>query len=158
MEAMRAAPSALSHALSRVGDRWSLVLVDALMDGPRRFAELQEAVPGISSNILASRLRHLEAEGVVVASPYSARPRRYSYDLTDAGRDLAGAVRTLSQWGADRRAGGGSHAGTGGHAGTGDGDVGTPVHQPCGTSMVAVWWCPTCEVPGEGDRADAVWV
>jgi DNA-binding HxlR family transcriptional regulator len=141
------APSALSDTLARIGDRWSLVLVEALMEAPLRFADLQQAVPAISSNILAARLRHLEAQGVVMAVPYSERPRRYSYELTDAGRGLGGAVRVLTQWGSD-------HAGPNRPAEA----TGGPVHPPCGTPMAAVWWCPTCEQPGRTDPSDDVWV
>lgn len=152
---------ALATALARIGDRWSLLIVDALMEGAKRFADLEPAVTGISTNILTSRLRRLEAEGVVLAVPYSERPRRFAYELTAAGRDLAGAVRLLSQWSAD-------HAGPGAGDATGDtsdlagfdarsGD-GTPAHDRCGTPMVAVWWCPTCEQPGGGDGAEAEWV
>lgn len=93
------APSPLELAVARVGDRWALLLVAALLDGPRRFNELLEAVPGIAANILAQRLRHLEHEGVVTARPYSRRPLRMVYELTAAGHGLAGALRLLARWG-----------------------------------------------------------
>ncbi len=51
---------ALAAALERVGDRWSLLVVDALLGGPRRYGDLQEGLPGIATNLLADRLRHLE--------------------------------------------------------------------------------------------------
>jgi hypothetical protein len=121
-----------------------------------RFADLQAAVGGISTNILAARLRHLEGEGVVLAVPYSERPRRFAYELTDAGRDLAGAVRLLAQWSADH-AGGPAPATAG--AGLASGSrSGAPAHQLCGTPMVAVWWCPTCDQRADGDAPEAVWV
>ncbi len=171
---MAARPSALSEALARIGDRWSLLLVEALLDAPQRFADLEEAVAGISTNILTARLRHLEAEGVVLAVPYSHRPLRYSYELTEVGRGLAGAVRMLSQWSVDH----GTHAaataadhppgeepvgtGTGGGGGRGRGRApragGAPVHDLCGTPMEAVWWCPTCEQVAGRDPGEAVWV
>ena len=72
--------------------------------GPRRFNELGEAVPGIAPNILTDRLRRLERERIVVATPYQQRPPRMSYALTADGRDLASALRLLADWGA-RRAG-----------------------------------------------------
>src|SRR5262249_31669159 len=81
--------SPLELALERVGDRWSLLLVEALLDGSRRFNELQEGVAGIAPNILTDRLRRLEREGVVLARPYTDRPPRMEYALTAAGRDLA---------------------------------------------------------------------
>src|SRR4051812_25628360 len=79
----------LDDALERIGDRWTLLVVDALLAGPRRFGELGEQVEGIAPNILTRRLRQLEADGIVVAAPYSHRPVRLSYELTGPGRDLA---------------------------------------------------------------------
>ena len=119
----------LELALERVGDRWSLLLVEALLDGPRRFNELSENVAGIAPNILTSRLRSLEREGIVLARPYSERPPRVEYALTAAGRDLAGALRLLADWGARRS------------------DGAEPIrHDRCGTPVEARWYCPTCEV------------
>src|SRR5215218_10846104 len=92
--------SPLEAALDRVGDRWSLLIVEALLDGPRRFNELGEAVAGIAPNILTDRLRRLERERIVVATPYQQRPPRMSYALTADGRDLASALRLLADWGA----------------------------------------------------------
>ena len=145
--------SALADALARIGDRWSLLLVDALASSSLRFADLQARVPGISTNILAARLRHLEAEGVVMAVPYSDRPRRFTYQLTSSGQDLGGTVRMLSQWSADHRPQGASH-----DARHGAGTAGTPIHPACGTPMVAAWWCPTCEQPGGDPDEEPVWV
>ncbi|HEX8025760.1 MAG TPA: helix-turn-helix domain-containing protein [Candidatus Limnocylindrales bacterium] len=120
-------PTPLELALERVGDRWSLLLVEALLDGPRRFSELSEGVAGIAPNILTSRLRSLEREGVVIARPYSDRPPRVEYSLTAAGRDLAGALRLLADWGARR-----------------SGDAEPLRHDVCGTPLEARWYCPTC--------------
>jgi DNA-binding HxlR family transcriptional regulator len=126
---MNAARSPLELALERVGDRWSLLLVEALLDGPRRFNELSEAVAGIAPNILTSRLRSLEREGVVLSRPYSERPPRVEYVLTAAGRDLAGALRLLADWGGRRS------------------DGAEPIrHDACGTPLEARWYCPTCTV------------
>ena len=125
------AASPLATALGRVGDRWSLLLVEALLDGPRRFNELIEVVPGIAPNILADRLRRLEREGVVRSAPYSKRPPRMEYTLTADGRDLASTLRLLADWGA-RRGPGGSEA----HE---------PLrHATCGTPLETRWYCPTC--------------
>src|SRR3954451_16847184 len=90
------ARSALAEALDAVGDRWTLLIVEALLDGPRRFNDLQEHVPGIAPNTLGERLRRLERERLAVPTPYSERPPRYVYELTSAGRELAGALRLLS--------------------------------------------------------------
>ena len=69
----------LDRALTRVGDRWTLLVVEALLDGPRRFGELSAALPGIAPNILAARLRKLEKERLVVGTPYTTRPLRHQY-------------------------------------------------------------------------------
>ena len=121
--------SALDAALERVGDRWSLLLVDALLTGGRRFGELREELPGLAPNILTERLRRLEREGIVVATPYSTRPPRMEYSLSGDGRDLASALRLLADWGGRRH-------------GTGE-----PLrHERCGTPVEARWYCPTCAV------------
>jgi DNA-binding HxlR family transcriptional regulator len=120
--------SPLARALERVGDRWTLLVVDALLDGPRRFNELQQAVEGIAPNTLSQRLRHLERETLVIARPYSERPRRFAYELTSAGRELAGALRLLADWG-----------------GRGAPDAEPLTHAVCGTPLEARWWCPTCD-------------
>jgi DNA-binding HxlR family transcriptional regulator len=143
--------AALDAALTRVGDRWSLLVVAALLDGPRRFGELEAAVNGIATNVLTQRLRSLEAGRIVVARPYSRRPLRSAYELTATGRELVGALRLLSQWGADR----------GGEGGSGPT---TPAHQTCGTQLEVRWWCPTCDQPvdqasgGGSDDGPLLWV
>jgi DNA-binding HxlR family transcriptional regulator len=117
----------LEAALDRVGDRWSLLLVESLLDGARRFGELRDALPAIAPNILTDRLRRLEREGIVLARPYQDRPPRAEYTLTADGRDLAGALRLLADWGG-RRA-----------------DHADPLrHELCGTPLEARWYCPTC--------------
>ena len=131
--------SALAEALDRVGDRWTLLVVEALLDGPRRFGDLQEAVPGIAPNVLTQRLRHLEREALLIPRPYSRRPPRFAYELTESGAELAGALRLLADWGARQS----EH-------------VDTLRHERCGTTLDARWWCPSCEaVVDEDDATDA---
>jgi DNA-binding HxlR family transcriptional regulator len=130
------ASTPLAAALDSVGDRWTLLLVEALLDGPRRFGDLQEQLPRIAPNVLTQRLRRLESEGLVVAQPYSERPQRYVYELTASGHELAGALRLLADWGARHRESGEP-----------------PRHDACGTPVEARWWCPTCERPVDDDDA-----
>jgi DNA-binding HxlR family transcriptional regulator len=131
--------SPLAEALASVGDRWTLLVVEALLAEPRRFNDLLAAVPGIAPNILSQRLRHLERQRLAVAQPYSERPPRSLYELTAAGRELAGAMRLLTDWGA-------RHSESGGEA---------PRHRACGSPLEARWYCPTCEEPaGEGEGED----
>ncbi len=129
---------ALADALDRVGDRWSLLLVDALLAGSRRYGELASAVPGIAPNVLADRLRRLERAGIVHATPYSTRPPRLAYALTADGRELAGVIRLLADWGA-RQAPGTERL----------------RHDVCGTPLEARWYCPTCgrSVDDPGDES-----
>jgi DNA-binding HxlR family transcriptional regulator len=128
----------LAAALDSVGDRWTLLLVEALLPGPRRFGELQEDLDGIASNVLSQRLRRLEGDGLLLAERYSERPPRFVYELTASGRELAAALRQLAYWGARHREGGEP-----------------PRHAACGTPVEACWWCPTCERPvDEGEAAD----
>lgn len=126
--AAAAADSPLARAVARVGDRWALLIVDALRTGARRFNDLTAEIPGIASNVLSQRLKHLEAEGVIVARPYQTRPPRQAYELSAAGRGLAGALRMLAQWGAGE-----------------SGEVEHLRHTSCGTPLEARWFCPTCE-------------
>src|SRR5215210_1774715 len=85
-----AAPSSpLADALARVGDRWTLLAIAALLEGPKRFNELQEELGGIAPNVLSARLKALAENALVVARPYSDRPPRFVYELSDSGRELA---------------------------------------------------------------------
>src|SRR5947208_2601554 len=65
--------SPLAEALARVGDRWTLLVVEALLAGPQRFNDLLGQIPGIAANILSERLKRLEREGLLIARPYSER-------------------------------------------------------------------------------------
>ena len=134
---MRTPPphTALLEALDVVGDRWTLPVVAALLEGPRRFADLQSEVAGIASNVLAQRLKRLESQGVLVAAPYTDRPPRFVYELTASGRDLAGALRLLIDWGARHRAG-----------------APAPRHAACGSELRAGWHCATCDRPVADDE------
>lgn len=133
--------SPLAHALAAVGDRWTLQLVATLLDGPRRFGDLQDEVPGIAPNVLTDRLRRLERAGLLLAQPYSERPPRFVYELTAAGRELAAPLRLLAEWGARQAP-----------------ESEPPRHEACGTPLEAVWWCPTCARPaGADEAADLDW-
>jgi DNA-binding HxlR family transcriptional regulator len=134
--------SGLDAAMAAVGDRWTLLVVDALLDGPRRFSELQDAIPRVAPNVLTSRLRRLEEQGLVVGARYSDRPPRVEYRVTEAGRELAGALRLLSRWGA-RDVGG---------------EVEGPHHRSCGTALETRWYCPTCARVTEQADDDLHWV
>lgn len=97
-----AAPKVCPHfhaAIELVGKRWSGAILSALTDGPCRFAELGQAVPGMSDRLLSQRLRELEAEGLVERTVEPGAPVRVSYSLTMKGADLDPALRELRTWG-----------------------------------------------------------
>ena len=128
MTAPEQSSSPLAEALTRVGDRWTLLVVEALLPGPRRFSDLLGQIPGIAANILSERLKRLEREALLIARPYSERPPRAEYELTASGKELAGALRLLADWGAR-------------HADPAE----APRHPACGTPVQARWYCPTCD-------------
>ena len=130
-------PDPLADALSRVGDRWTLLVVAALLDGPLRFGELAERLEGIAPNVLSARLKALTEHALVVSEPYSERPPRFAYELTETGRELAGALRLLADWGAR----------TGGEPAR---------HAACGTPLEVRWYCPSCDVVADEDDDDEV--
>src|ERR1700689_4230626 len=121
-------PSPLAEALVRVGDRWTLLVVEALLPGPSRFNELLSLIPGIAANILSERLKRLERDGLLVARPYSQRPPRAAYQLTAEGAELAGALRLDTHWG------------------TGPTDpADLTSHLTCGPPIEARLYCPPCD-------------
>jgi DNA-binding HxlR family transcriptional regulator/putative sterol carrier protein len=90
---------ALALALDRVGERWTLLLIRELLTGPKRYKDLLANLPGIGTNLLATRLKQLEAEGVVrrvTLPPPAGTP---AYKLTEQGRELEPAVVELVRWG-----------------------------------------------------------
>jgi DNA-binding HxlR family transcriptional regulator len=90
----------MAHALDLVGDRWALLVVRELMHGPQRYTDLVEHLHGIGTNILAARLRDLEAHGVVARRTMPPPAASKVYELTDYGRELRPAMRELALWGA----------------------------------------------------------
>jgi DNA-binding HxlR family transcriptional regulator len=90
----------MAHALDLVGDRWALLIVRELMHGPRRYTDLTDCLQGIGTNILATRLRDLEAHGLVSRRTLPPPAASKVYELTEYGRELRPALRELALWGA----------------------------------------------------------
>ena len=83
-----------------MGERWTiLILRDLLLEGPRKFQDLETSLAGISPTTLSSRLKKLEEHGVVVRRMYADHPPRAEYVLTDKGRALGPAMKALLDWG-----------------------------------------------------------
>jgi len=91
--------SDLAAALEIVGSRWALLIVERLLDGPQRYGDLRRDL-GVPTNMLATRLRELEAAGVLSRLPLRHNTRAYS--LTDRGRALREAIVALGHWGAEQ--------------------------------------------------------
>ena len=91
----------VSVSLERFGDRWSLLIIrDLMVRGYKTFKQFQESGEGIATNILADRLRKLEAAGIIRAEPEERDGRKLNYRLTEKGIDLAPVVLELLIWGA----------------------------------------------------------
>ncbi|HEX6703008.1 MAG TPA: helix-turn-helix domain-containing protein [Gaiellaceae bacterium] len=90
----------VAHALDLVGDRWALLVVRELMHGPKRYTDLAEHLPGIGTNILAARLRDLEANGILAKRTLPPPAASRVYELTDYGCELKSVMRELALWGA----------------------------------------------------------
>jgi DNA-binding HxlR family transcriptional regulator len=90
----------VAHALSLVGERWSLLIVRELLHGPKRYTDLTHGLPGIGTNILAARLRELEQAGVVQKRTLPPPAASTVYELTEYGADLKEALYALARWGA----------------------------------------------------------
>ena len=89
---------AVSEVLSRVGDKWTVLVVSTLGGGPKRFNELRRALGSISQRMLTLTLRALERDGLVTRTVFPTIPPRVDYELTKLGRSLLEPVNGLSAW------------------------------------------------------------
>jgi DNA-binding HxlR family transcriptional regulator len=90
----------MAHALSLIGERWSLLIVRDLLHGPKRYTDLANGLPGIGTNILAARLRELEDHGVVRKRKLPPPAASTVYELTEYGAELREPLYALARWGA----------------------------------------------------------
>ncbi|MBI4609019.1 MAG: winged helix-turn-helix transcriptional regulator [Candidatus Rokubacteria bacterium] len=117
----------VAKTLELVGDRWTLLIVRDLLQGPLRFQDFQRSLKGIAPNILSDRLKLMEEHGVVRRRFYSDHPPRAEYALTDKGKELGVVVGALATWGS-------RHV----HRQT------TLVHEACGHPVEMGYHCPHC--------------
>ncbi len=89
---------AVSSVLARVGDKWSVLIIMLLGDGPKRFNQIKRMVGGISQRMLTLTLRGLERDGLVRRTQFPTIPPRVEYELTQLGRSLREAVKPLGEW------------------------------------------------------------
>lgn len=88
----------ISEMLSRIGDKWTLLVVRALGNGPRRFSALKRGLGSISQKMLTRTLRNLERDGLVSRKVTPSTPPQVEYALTAMGEDLFGPIAALSDW------------------------------------------------------------
>ncbi|GHC65087.1 transcriptional regulator [Limoniibacter endophyticus] len=88
----------LSEALSKIGDKWTILIAIELEDGPKRFSALQRSVEGVSQRMLALTLRRLERDGLVERTVYPTKPPSVEYALSDLGREMTVPVKALGTW------------------------------------------------------------
>jgi len=89
---------AVSSVLARVGDKWSVLIIVLLGDGPKRFSEIKRMIGGISQRMLTLTLRGLERDGLVKRTQFPTIPPRVDYELTQLGQSLWEAVKPLGAW------------------------------------------------------------
>jgi DNA-binding HxlR family transcriptional regulator len=94
---------AVSEVLSRVGDKWTVLVVKILGNGPMRFNELKRTIDGISQRMLTLTLRALERDGLVTRTVFPSVPPRVEYELTTLGRSLLTPVTALALWAIEHR-------------------------------------------------------
>jgi DNA-binding HxlR family transcriptional regulator len=84
--------------LDRIGDRWTVLIIGTLADGPRRFSQIRRTVAGISQKMLTQTLRGLERDGLVTRTVYAEVPPRVEYELTATGSTLRAPLKALEAW------------------------------------------------------------
>lgn len=91
------------EVLTRVGDKWSVLIIVLLGDGPKRFSDLKRTIEGISQRMLTHTLRGLERDGLVLRSVFATVPPRVEYALTPLGNTLLKTVTELANWASANR-------------------------------------------------------
>ena len=94
---------AVSEVLERVGDKWSVLVVAMLGEGPKRFSELRRSIASISQRMLTLTLRGLERDGLITRTVFPTIPPRVDYELTELGRSLLQPVGALGSWAGENR-------------------------------------------------------
>jgi DNA-binding HxlR family transcriptional regulator len=94
---------AVTETLARIGDKWTVMVVGALHEGPMRYNQIRRAVEGISQRMLTLTLKGLEEDGLVNRTMYPTIPPRVDYELTELGRKLIVPLQSLYEWAVEHR-------------------------------------------------------
>ena len=92
-------PCNIAQTLNLLGDRWTLLIIHELLIGEKNFNDIKLKLPGLSANILSTRLKELEDNGIVQATLFTAHPPRYHYTLTESGQALDHVFNAMILWG-----------------------------------------------------------
>lgn len=92
-------PCNIAQSLNIIGDKWTLLILHAIKANNHTYKDLQSALHGIPTNLLSSRLKALEEDGLVQCKLYQQHPPRYAYELSDAGKDLDDVFHAIVLWG-----------------------------------------------------------
>lgn len=84
--------------LDRVGDKWTVLVIDALSEGPLRFTQLRDRIGGVAPKVLTQTLRTLERDGLLTRTVHAQVPPRVDYEVTELGRSLSGPLAALTDW------------------------------------------------------------
>ncbi|HYU83388.1 MAG TPA: helix-turn-helix domain-containing protein [Kribbellaceae bacterium] len=84
--------------LDRIGDKWTVLVVELLKDGPLRFTELRAGIGGVAPKVLTQTLRRLERDGILTRTVYPEIPPRVEYELTSLGRSLIAPIDAITDW------------------------------------------------------------
>jgi DNA-binding HxlR family transcriptional regulator len=84
--------------LDRIGDKWTVLVIGALQDGPLRFSVLRTRIGGVAAKVLTQTLRAMERDGLLTRTVHAQVPPRVDYELTDLGASLTGPIQTLTDW------------------------------------------------------------
>jgi DNA-binding HxlR family transcriptional regulator len=93
----------VGEILNQIGGKWTVLIINQLGDGPKRFSEIKRLIGGISQKVLTATLRELEMDGFVTRTVTPSIPPRVDYELTELGRDLQGPLAVLGKWAIDNR-------------------------------------------------------
>jgi DNA-binding HxlR family transcriptional regulator len=85
-------------AFELLGKRWTGLIINSLLNGAKRFSDIQEIIPSLSARMLTERFKELEEQGIIIRKVYPEMPVRIEYELTDKGRDLQKSMEEIQKW------------------------------------------------------------
>lgn len=122
-------PCNIAQTLNIIGDKWSLLILHQLFVGRETYKEIQDSLEGIPTNLLSTRLKTLEVDGLIKSVLYQEHPPRYKYVLTESGEDLSDVFKSLIMWGEKHL----------------EKCYKRLIHEECGNRVEHQYYCPDCK-------------